>query len=234
MKINYIVLHILFGLIFNSCNGQNSYFVAQGVTDKTEQLKKNKTEWIKLNNNESINDYTRIGDSIFGGEIACNIKPLKGVDIQSFKVCAGTKYAKDDNNVYYPIEIFCIDYTDCGVCYFSKYIIEGANSLTFRYLTKDYATDGKNVYFRGKLMQHADGATFKVIQGPEFFYFATDKLNVYKHNEVFTGADPTTFYYDISNPINIEKEHKYIIADKNKKWEFIPPNSINEIKTNKY
>src|SRR5690554_7685528 len=49
----------------------------------------------------------------------------------------------------YPLEQPCIDYVDCGVCYYGKIIMESANPERFKYLEKEYATDGKNVYFRG-------------------------------------------------------------------------------------
>lgn len=215
-----------------SCQGQNKYFSPTGIVDRTEQYVKEEKSWISLEDKESINGYTRIGDSIFGGEIACNVEPLKGIDIKTFLVLPGTGYAKDKNNVYYPLEIPCIDYTDCGVCFYGKVIMENVNVESFEYLKKEYATDGKNVYFRGELMPDADGETFKVINGPEFFFFAADKNNVYKHNRIFKEADSETFYYDSTDDRNIvrEYEHKFIIADKNKEWEFIPPNTINEIK----
>jgi hypothetical protein len=184
-----------------------------------------------LNNKERIDGYTRIGDSIFGGEIACNVKPLKHIDVKTFKVLTGTKFAKDTNHVYYPIEEHCIDYTDCGVCYYTKIVVENANPSTFRYLGKEYATDNVNVYFRGKLLKGADGASFKVIDGPEFFFFATDKQYVYRHDQIFTEADPATFHLAKDDPRNDFSQYssKYIIADKNKAWEYTPPTQIKEI-----
>jgi hypothetical protein len=220
----------LFLLTLTSCSGQTKYFEPTGIVDKTKELS-HKNIWTSLKDKERIDGYTRIGDSIFGGEIACNIKPLKNVDIKSFKVLPGTKYAKDTNHVYYPIETNCIDYTDCGVCYFSKIILENANPDSFQYLGKEYATDGKLVFFRGQLLQGADGATFKVIDGPEYFYFATDKYHVYKHDKIFYDADPSTFYYDKTDPRNkvSEYDNKYIIGDKNNEWEYIPPDQIKKI-----
>ena len=127
--------------------------------------------------------------------------------------------------------ILCIDYSDCGVCYFGKVIVEKANPSKFRYLGKDYATDGYNVFFRGELIPNADGQTFKLIEGPDFFYFAIDKNKVYRHNVTFQDADPQTFYYDKLDKrnINTEIEHKYIIGDKDNEWEFVPPNTIKKI-----
>ena len=228
---NLIVI-LTFIIFLTSCRVQNKYFEPTGIVDKTEEYSKNEKIWISLKDKQSVDGYTRIGDSIFGGEIACNVEPLKGIDIKTFKVLAGTNYAKDKNNVYYPLEQPCIDYEDCGVCYYAKIIMENATPENFEYLGKEYATDGKNVYFRGELIPNADGETFKIINGPKFFYFAVDKNNVFKHNRIFKEADSETFYYDSNDKRNIvrEYEHKFIIGDKNKEWEFIPPNTINEIK----
>lgn len=215
-------------LLVNGCS-RKKYFQPEGIIDRTEEL--TGQGWTILNEKESIDGYTRIGDSIFGGEINCNVEAMKGVDIETFTVLAGTKYAKDKCFVYYPISIFCIDYIDCGVCYYVRYIVEDANPETFKYLGKGYAVDGKNVYFRGELIMNADGQTFKVLEGPEYFYFATDKNSVYKHNTVFNDADPETFYYDKHDSRNIlsEPNKKCIIADKHHKWEFISPATINKI-----
>lgn len=227
----HIGILILTLITFTNCNSQVKYFVATGITDKTEQFLKSKTGWTSLKDKERIDGYTRIGDSIFGGEIACNVQPLKDIDIQSFKVYPGTKYAKDKNHVYFPLSINCVDYEDCGVCYYDKIIIENANPLTFKYLSKDYATDGENVYFRGKLIKDADGKTFNIVEGPEYFYFATDKNHVYMHDKIFKNADPSTFHYDkmdIRNSVS-DADAKYIIGDKDNEWEYMLPDGIKKI-----
>ena len=228
----HLIIILTFSFVLTSCRAQNNYFEPTGIIDKTAEYAADGESWVSLKNKESIDGYTRIGDSIFGGEIACNIEPLKGIDVDTFKILPGTKHAKDKNKVYYPISIGCVDYIDCGVCYYGEIIMAGANPESFEYLGKEYATDGKNVYFRGELIKVADGQTFKVVSGPEYFYFATDKNYVFKHNEIFQSADPKTFYYDKTDKRNIvqEYDHKFIIADKNKVWEFIPPDTLNEIK----
>lgn len=229
---NHIVAILILMLINSSCIGQNTYYSPSGTIDKAEEFKEGKNVWIELGNKERIDGYTRIGDSIFGGEIACNVEPLQGIDIKTFKVLAGSQYAKDSYHVYFPIEIHCMEYVDCGVCYYGKFIVERANPKTFKYLGKEYGTDGHNVYFRGKLIQNADGQTFKVIDGPEYFYFATDKSNVYKHDKIFEKADPRTFYFDKNDSRTIDKEfeHKYVIGDENNEWLYTPPYTIEKIK----
>ncbi len=230
--IKQIIFIITLSAFCVNCSGQNKYFEPLDIVDRTEYYKSDSSTWITLNDKEIVDGYTRIGDSIFGGEIACNIEPLKGLDLESFKVLPSTKYGKDKNRVYYPLQISCVDYDDCGVCYYAKIIVENANPETFRYLGNEYATDGKNVYFRGKLIKDADGATFKVINGPEYFYFAIDKNHVYKHDKVFEKADSSTFYYDKGDKKTVDKEfeHKYIIGDKNNEWMYVPPNSIKKIR----
>ena len=220
-----------FIVLIGNCNCQNQYFEPKGIVERTEEYKSCEESWIVLKDKERADGYTRIGDSIFGGEIACNVKPLNNIDIGSFRVLAGTKYARDKKHIYYPIEITCIDYEDCGVCYYEKYIVKNAIPETFRYLGKEYSTDGQNIYFRGELIPGADGKTFKVINGPEYFFFGTDKNHVYNHNNKFKNADPLTFYYDRNDSRNVcsEFDIKYVIGDKNKEWLFIPPKTIKEI-----
>lgn len=225
-----LYLFASFLLTLTSCNGRAKYFQPTGIIDKTKELS-GKNLWTQLNNKERIDGYSRIGDSIFGGEIACNVSPLNNIDIHTFKVLAGTQYAKDTNHVYYPLETICNDYTDCGVCYYSKVIIESASPAFFKYLGKDYATDTKLVFFRGKLLQDTDGASFKVIEGPQYFYFATDKYHVYMHDKIFQDADPETFYYDSTDLRNnvSEYDNRYIIGDKDNEWEYIPPDQIKKV-----
>lgn len=53
---------------------------------------KSKGEWVHLKNGETIDGYTRIGDSIYGGYgdsiyLHTTMPALKGVDVSSFMVC---------------------------------------------------------------------------------------------------------------------------------------------------
>lgn len=212
------------------CSGQSGYFEPEGIVDKTEEYVKANKMWTKLEDRVTVDGYTRIGDSIFGGEIACNIEPLENIDIQTFEVLPGTKYARDKNHIYYPLVIPCIDYTDCGVCFYGEVIIKDANPKTFKYLGNEYAVDRRKAYFRGEQIPNADGLTFKVIKGPEFFYFAVDSNNVYRHNQVFIEADPLTFYYDSTDERNTpELGQRIIVGDKDHEWQYCPPTTIEEI-----
>lgn len=204
---------------------KGGYFEPKGIINRTNQLS-NKYQWVSLGDKEQIGEYTRIGDSIFGGDITCNIKPLKKVDALTFQVCSKTEYARDKNHVYYPIQVLCIESLDCGGgCYLVKYILEDADPRTFQYLDKDYAKDKKTVFFRGKKIIGADPKTFTVIKGPTYFYFAKDNKNVFKHGSIFKNADVATFTY-----ASCVVDNTYIIKDKNNTWEYNPPDSIRKLK----
>jgi hypothetical protein len=224
MKRQIFILLLL--IAFIGCR----YYEPEGIVDKTEDYIKAKKSWTKLEDKVSVDGYTRIGDSIFGGEIACNIKPLENIDVETFEVLPGTKYARDKNHIYYPWGVPCICYFNCGVCFYSGIIIKDANPKTFKYLGNGYASDRQKAFFRGELIENADGLSFKVIKGPEFFYFAVDSNNVYRHNQIFKEADPLTFYYDSINERNNPKLGRIIISDKEHEWQYTPPTTIEEIK----
>ena len=230
MKETFYILAILVVNI-TWCTGQNRYFTPEGITEKTEEYVKLNKSWTPLGDKESVDGYTRTGDSIFGGDIACNIEPLQNIDVETFEVLPGTKYARDKNHVFYPIVILCIDYTDCGVCYYDEIVIKNAKPKTFEYLGKDYAVDKQNAYFRGEKIPNANGLTFRVIEGPEYFYFAVDSNYVFRHMTIFKEADPATFYYDEKDERNLVQEfgYKIIIGDKDHEWQYSPPSSIEEI-----
>jgi hypothetical protein len=155
---------------------------------------------------------------------------MRGVDIESFEVSPGSSYARDKYHVYYPIEKTCIDYATCGICYCSSYLLTEVSSKSFEYLGSDYATDGKRVFFRGELIKEADAPSFKVIRGPQFFYFAKDKNTVYRHALPIAEPDPSTFYYDSTDIRNDTIMHTSVVADQRKEWLFIPPETLKHIR----
>ena len=81
-----IYIFILFIGLFG-CIGKNRYFEPEGIVDKTEEYVKDNKSWTKLEDKVSVDGYTRIGDSIFGGEIACNVEPLENIDVRPLKYC---------------------------------------------------------------------------------------------------------------------------------------------------
>jgi len=213
--LNILILSILF-----SCNSSTKLIEQKG--------------WINIKENQYFDEYTRKNNNIYCGETGCRAKPMEGIDISTFKVLPGSGYAKDKNNVYYPISITCDDYTDCGVCFCDKYVINNVNTESFRYLKKDYATDGERVFFRGQEIDDCDGENVRVIDGPEYFYFISDNHHVYIHGQLFENADPLTFQFDSVKQNSSDVGWTiYIMKDKNYIWEYSPPDSILSIRQNK-
>ncbi|MFZ4455668.1 MAG: DKNYY domain-containing protein [Bacteroidales bacterium] len=211
-------IFILFIMTYSWCYGQTKYFQPTGIVDKTEEYIKNHVGWILLNNNESVDGYTRIGNSIYGGKIGCNVKPLKGIDVKTFKVLAGTNYAKDKNHLFYPQVIDIIEDIDCNASFYSELIVYKANPKYFQYLGNNYGTDDKNVFLKGYIIEKADSKTFKIIKGGNNIYFGVDKQHVYVDGEKVKDADPFTFHYDDKDSRN--NEDISIFRDKNKVWEY--------------
>ncbi|MFM2393802.1 MAG: hypothetical protein RLZZ546_1784 [Bacteroidota bacterium] len=224
------ILAILTLFLLGRCEHNSKQFLVPNIVDKTNSFSRQEI-WVRLNDKERIGGYTRIGDSIFGGEFLCNIKPLENIDINTFEVLIGTKYAKDKKHVYFPLEIICYEYSDCGSCYYSKVVIPKANPKSFTYLGKDYATDNKWVYFRGKLINGADAKTFKVVDGNKYTYFAIDTNHVYKYDHVFWGADPSSFCIDTIDMNNVANKTPFTVLLKDKKsvWVYHPPNDIKKL-----
>lgn len=185
-------------------------------------------QWKVLTEGQRVNHFRMHKGQVYCGELGCGAEPIS-VDTETFRVWEDTDYAKDKNNVYYPIKLVCIDYEKCGVCYCDTFIILEANPATFTYLGHDYSTDGDRVYFRGENIKKADAATFKVFDGAEFMFFATDKNNVYMHNKVFEAADPRTFVYDSTHPLNDSLIHQTVVRDRESVWIYNPPYSLKRI-----
>ena len=140
----FLIIFII-GLFFVSCH--QSPIEDQGA-------------WRKLERNEKIGLYLRVGNRIYGGSFyikdTIHITPLKDVDASTFEICEGTEYARDKNHVYYPIRIMCTDGEDWGGCYFEEYIVDGASPESFIYIKDDYGVDGYRMYNRGERIEWND------------------------------------------------------------------------------
>jgi len=190
--------------------------------------------WVSLKEGERADSYVLQDGKIYCGEVACGADPMEDVDVNTFQVNPGSKYARDKSNVYYPLQVTCVDGRDCGVCYCVKSVVKGADPENFVYLGKDYARDDKSVYFRGKLLDYADSETFKVLKGAGPFLFAMDRHHVFLRETLFKEADAATFYYDSLHPANIQGEwvHAYVVRDKDHTWKYTPPNTFEELTRN--
>jgi hypothetical protein len=190
--------------------------------------------WVPLREGQRIDDYVLKDQKIYCGEIACGVDAMDGVDAGTFQINSGSRYAKDKSNVYYPLQITCVDGEECGVCYCVKFVVEDANPEDFVYLGKDYAKDDASVYFRGWLLDEADVKTFKVLKGAGAFIFAVDRDHVFLRETIFTEADAATFYYDSLHAANIKGEwiHSYVLRDKDHIWKYTPPDTFEKLTEN--
>jgi len=196
---------ICFVILSTVCFGQIDRNDPPFFVDKSEDYL-DSSQWVSLGNDERIGDFTRIDDKVFCGELWCGDvnKPLQEVDLSTFEVLLGNfyatgSYARDENYVYYPLETYCVDFEDCGVCYCTKYIIQDADPRTFKYLSKDYSTDGNIVFHKGEIMEGADGGSFKVIETPDDLFFGADKNFVYRYGRPIEGVKPDSFIFAKKN-----------------------------------
>lgn len=191
--------------------------------------------WVPLKEGERADSYVLMDHKIYCGEVACGVEPLDDADVRTFQVNPGSQYARDKSNVYYPLQITCVDGEDCGVCYCVKSIVEGADPEDFVYLGKDYARDDAYIFFRGRVLGTADAKTFKVLKGPnEAFFFAVDRDHVFLRETIFGEADAATFYYDSLHAANVIGKwmHVYVFRDKDHTWKYTPPDTFEKLAEN--
>ena len=181
--------------------------------------------WLKLGRELNTGPFRLHNGKIYCGETDCGAEPMKDVDFQTFEYLSGTDFARDKEKIYYPVEKSCITYTDCCVCTCVQYVLKGFKPQTFRYLGKEYATDGRNVIFRGDTLKGLNGAKARVIEGPKNFFAITDGNRIFLWDKPFPGADPQTFRF-----VSMDAKNQYLLADKSKRWLMAPPNMPQEIK----
>jgi len=135
------IICFTFLLFFISCNQSNQY--------------KDIGKWVELKEGENIECYHKIHNKIYGyyGDESyfkhIERSPLD-VDAKTFRVCQGTKYAKDKDHVYYPIQIRCEDGDEYGGCFLTEYVVDGLISTSFKYIGNEYGTDGEKIFYKGK------------------------------------------------------------------------------------
>lgn len=64
-----------------------------------------------------------------------------------------------------------------------------ADPQTFEKLDDDYGRDKTHAFYRGNIINGADGISFRVVEKG----YAVDKLNVYDSGELMKGVDPASF-----------------------------------------
>ena len=142
MKIGYIFIILL---LLVACKPYDDY--------------KERGYWEQLKENERIGFYWRYNDKIYAalGDSAILVKfvkPMEDVDITTFYVNKETtngmeNYAKDKNNVYYPLLVICADTDTYGYEYATEPIVKGAFPSSFRYIGDGKGTDGYTIYKYG-------------------------------------------------------------------------------------
>ncbi len=185
-----------------------------------DQLQLPKIKKIQLNENESNGVYSRKNNSIY-----CENSVMNEVDINSFFIFENSNYAKDNANVYFPIDFYCLNCPGCG-CFCEKYIVPKANSKTFKILNGGYAKDDMSAYFNGLMLDDVDLNSFAVINtNSVYFSAAKDKNNVFVGNYKIK-ADPDTFEYLDERNANIW------MKDRNKVWTMLrgDPSTLKEVK----
>ena len=159
-------------------------------------------EIIQLNENESEGVYSRKNDLIF-----CHNSLIKEVDIDSFLVYKNSGYAKDNKNIYFPIEVICANCPGCG-CFCEKYIVSGVDIQTFKVLNNGYAKDNNFAYYNGLKLNDVNIDSFTIINSTSVYFFAAkDKNNVFIQNKKI-NADPNTFEYLDERDIDVWMKDK--------------------------
>ena len=178
-----------------------------------------------------LDGYSMLNNKIYyGGDEG---PPFEGVDIPTFEILRGTYYARDKFRVYYPIEETCVDGIDFGYMYASKYVVENAKPDNFIILKKDYSTDGKLVFFRGRLVPSANGTTIKLVLGHEYFFCVKDNQRVFLYDKILENADPKTFQC-LKKTKDSDDCKFYLMKDSNRFWIFKYPDWPKEVKKEEF
>lgn len=139
-----IFVFIFSGIVISGCSHDVSYIKDNG-------------DWLKPEPNITQNGYTLYHGHIYGIRIDADsfyedFEPLYGIDIESFRVCGNSLYAKDRTKVYYPGEQYEVDGETFSYGYYEDVLIKGADAPTFKYLGDGYAVDRNNMYLYGKVI----------------------------------------------------------------------------------
>lgn len=126
-------------------------------------------EWVIVPVGESVSGYDNIGGQIYWGYIVgLDFTEDENVDadIETFRVCIGSEYAKDKHHVYYPQDQVCFDgfkedektgeYEAFGGTVAKKMILKGARPSQFKYIGNGYAVSGNKMYYNGEVIEWND------------------------------------------------------------------------------
>lgn len=134
------------------------YLLFVGCSYRSDDIKDN-GDWVPVPIGESVMGYENISGKIYWGYIVgVDFTENENVcaDIETFRVCKCSEYAKGKHHVYYPQDEICFDGLDCGGIIAEKMILEGANPRRFRYIRDGYAVSGNQMYLNGKKIEWND------------------------------------------------------------------------------
>lgn len=147
-----LFLIILLILSISSCS-----YRSDNISDKGE--------WVSVPADSSVEGYNNIDGQIYWGYIVgmdFTEEDNVGVDIETFRVCIGSEYAKDKHHVYYPQDRLCVDgfkedeetgeYEACGGTVAKKMILKGAKPSQFKYIGNGFAVSGNKMYHNGEMI----------------------------------------------------------------------------------
>lgn len=118
-----------------------------------------KGEWVSVAADSSVEGYNNIGGQIYWGYIVgidFTEEDNVGADIETFRVCKGSEYAKDKYHVYYPQNEVCFDGLDCGGTVAEEIILKGAKPSQFKYIGNGYAVSGNKMFHNGEVIEWND------------------------------------------------------------------------------
>lgn len=118
-----------------------------------------KGEWVSVPTDCSVEGYNNIGGQIYWGYIVgmdFTENENIGADIETFRVCKGSEYAKDKHHVYYPQNEVCFDGLDCGGAVAEKIILRSARPSQFKYIGNGYAVSGNKMFHDGEVIEWDD------------------------------------------------------------------------------
>lgn len=151
-----IYLLIILSALISSCS-----YRSDNISDKGE--------WVSVPVDSFAEGYNNIGGQIYWGYIVgmdFTENENVGADIETFRVCKGSEYAKDKYHVYYPQHEICFDgikvneetgeYEGCGGTVAEKIVLRGAKPSQFKYIGNGYAVSGNKMFHYGEVIEWND------------------------------------------------------------------------------
>lgn len=150
-----IYLLIVLSALISSCS-----YRSDNISDKGE--------WVSVPVDSFAEGYNNIGEQIYWGYIVGDFteEDNVGADIETFRVCKGSEYAKDKYHVYYPQVVICYDgfkedketgeYEGFGGEVAEEIILRGAKPSQFKYIGNGYAVSGNKMFHDGEVIEWND------------------------------------------------------------------------------